>query len=236
MVCGSSACTSFALAKVSFQLASLCEALSQLVKRSALADNAAIVLWQAQTQRASYYASREKDTPIKYEDETVLAHGPVRSILSRPDTLHCSYEEFCETWPQLATGGLYPKFGHYCLMPLAAEGHIFGGCEFIRYDDRPWSEKEFNRLQTFTEIVSVVTEQIQSRVVNNVDYELLCRERDNFRILVANENYHHFRVVLVRTDPATERLILTAAQLDALKCHAGDRVRLVRLCAEEKTA
>ncbi len=61
----------------------------------------------------------------------------------RPDTLHCSYEEFCETWPQLAAGGLYPKFGHYCLMPLAAEGHIFGGCEFIRYDDRPWSEKEF---------------------------------------------------------------------------------------------
>ncbi|ENU7853907.1 arginine N-succinyltransferase [Escherichia coli] len=54
--------------------------------------------------------------------------------------------------------------------------------------------------------------------------------------LVANENYHHFRVVLVRTDPATERLILTAAQLDVLKCHAGDRVRLVRLCAEEKTA
>lgn len=45
-------------------LASLCEALSQLVKRSALADNAAIVLWQAQTQRASYYASREKDTPL----------------------------------------------------------------------------------------------------------------------------------------------------------------------------
>ncbi len=54
--------------------------------------------------------------------------------------------------------------------------------------------------------------------------------------LVANENYHHFRVVLVRTDPATERLILTAAQLDALKCHAGDRVRLVRLCAEEKNS
>ncbi|MBW9313092.1 hypothetical protein FA041_19815 [Escherichia coli] len=50
------------------------------------------------------------------------------------------------------------------------------------------SEKEFNRLQTFTQIVSVVTEQIQSRVVNNVDYELLCRERDNFRIPVAITN------------------------------------------------
>ena len=34
---------------------------------------------------------------------------------------------------------------------------------------------------------------------------------------------------------ALHRLVLTAAQLDALKCHAGDKVRLVRLCAEEKT-
>ncbi len=168
-------------------MASLCEALSQLVKRLRSPQRGYCVVASADST-CVYYASREKDTPIKYEDETVLAHGPVRSILSRPDTLHCSYEEFCETWPQLAAGGLYPKFGHYCLMPLAAGGHIFGGCEFIRYDERPWSEKEFNRLQTFTQIVSVVTEQIQSRVVNNVDYELLCRERDNFRILVAITN------------------------------------------------
>ncbi len=53
--------------------------------------------------------------------------------------------------------------------------------------------------------------------------------------LVANENYHHFRAALVRADPLTSRLVLTAAQLDALKCRAGDHVRLVRLCAEEKT-
>lgn len=54
--------------------------------------------------------------------------------------------------------------------------------------------------------------------------------------LVANENYQNFRVMLVRADPDTQRLVLTAAQLDALKCHAGDHVRFVRLCAEEKTA
>lgn len=40
--------------------------------------------------------------------------------------------------------------------------------------------------------------------------------------LVANENYHHFRAALVRADPQTSRLVLTAAQLDALKCRAGD--------------
>lgn len=83
-------------------LPSLSEALSQLVKRSALADCAAIVLWQAQTQRARYFATRENGKPIDYEDETVLAHGPVRRILSRPDALHCNYHEFTETrhsWP-----------------------------------------------------------------------------------------------------------------------------------------
>ncbi len=40
----------------------------------------------------------------------------------------------------------------------------------------------------FTQIVAVVTEQIQNRVSNNVDYDLLCHERDNFRILVAITN------------------------------------------------
>lgn len=84
---------------------------------------------------------RENGKPIDYEDETVLAHGPVRRILSRPDALHCNYHEFTETRPQLASGGLYSEFGHYCLLPLAADGRIFGGCEFIRNEDRPWSEK-----------------------------------------------------------------------------------------------
>lgn len=78
-------------------LQSLSEALSQLVKRSALADSAAIVLWQAQTQRASWYATRDNGKPVIYEDETVLAHGPIRRILSRPDALHCNYHEFSET-------------------------------------------------------------------------------------------------------------------------------------------
>lgn len=36
--------------------------------------------------------------------------------------------------------------------------------------------------------MAVVAEQIQSRVTNNVDYDLLSRERDNFRILVAITN------------------------------------------------
>ncbi len=52
--------------------------------------------------------------------------------------------------------------------------------------------------------------------------------------IVANEQYHQFRAMLINVDPNIERLVLSAAQLDALKCKAGDPVRLVRLCAEEK--
>ena len=163
-------------------LAALSETLTGLVQQ------AAIILWHSGNHRAVRHACDDAGQPVSYEDETVLANGPVRRLLSRPDALHCDSATFAETWPQLAGSGLYPTFGYYCLLPLAAEGRIFGGCEFIRDDNRPWTEKEYQRLHTFTQIVAVVTEQIQSRVSNNVDYDLLCRERDNFRILVAITN------------------------------------------------
>ena len=169
-------------------LAALSETLTGLVQQSALADRAAIILCHPGNHRAVRHACDDAGQPVSYEDETVLANGPVRRLLSRPDALHCDSATFAETWPQLAGSGLYPSFGYYCLLPLAAEGRIFGGCEFIRDDNRPWTEKEYQRLHTFTQIVAVVTEQIQSRVSNNVDYDLLCRERDNFRILVAITN------------------------------------------------
>ncbi|USR60977.1 formate hydrogenlyase transcriptional activator FlhA [Lelliottia amnigena] len=169
-------------------LGSLSEALTRLVQQSALADSAAIVLWHSASRRASYFATRDKGKSVEYEDETVLANGPVRRILSRPDALHCNFDEFQQAWPLLAQSNLYSPFGHYCLLPLTAEGRIFGGCEFIRNMDQPWSEAEYERLHTFTQIVSVVAEQIHSRVTDNVDYDLLSRERDNFRILVAITN------------------------------------------------
>jgi formate hydrogenlyase transcriptional activator len=169
-------------------LPALSEALTALVKHASLAERAAIILWHEGHHRASYYPAGEGVKPVSGEEEGLLAHGPVRRLLSRPDALHCTYQEFSDTWPQLAAGGWYPPFGHYCLLPLATDGHIFGACEFIRDEARPWSEKEYQRLHTFAQIVAVVTEQLQSRASNNADYEMLCSERDNFRILVAITN------------------------------------------------
>ena len=54
--------------------------------------------------------------------------------------------------------------------------------------------------------------------------------------LVANEQYHQFRALLVHADPDGDTLTLSARELDMLKCHAGDQVRMVRLIPEEKTA
>lgn len=169
-------------------LGALSDALTRLVRQSALADSAAIVLWHSATHRASYFSTRDNGKIFEYEDETFLAHGPVRRILSRPEALHCNFDQFRQAWPKLAESNLYHPFGHYSMLPLAVEGQIFGGCEFIRDTDQPWSEAEYERLHTFTQIVAVVAEQIQSRVTNNVDYDLLSRERDNFRILVAITN------------------------------------------------
>ena len=53
---------------------------------------------------------------------------------------------------------------------------------------------------------------------------------------MANEQYHQFRALLVHADPYGDTLTLSARELDMLKCHAGDQVRMVRLIPEEKTA
>ncbi|ELQ6110930.1 formate hydrogenlyase transcriptional activator FlhA [Cronobacter sakazakii] len=169
-------------------LCALAEALKSLLNASGMADRVNILLYHPKHQRTCFYSVDSVGNAVTYEDETVLSHGPVRRLLSRPEVLHCQYDEFAETWPQLAALPLYPAFGYYCLAPLAAEGHIFGGCEFIRDTPESFSEKEFSRLQTLTQIVSVAAEQIQTRLGNSQDYALLCRERDDFRILVAITN------------------------------------------------
>ncbi|MCS2168905.1 formate hydrogenlyase transcriptional activator FlhA [Scandinavium sp. TWS1a] len=164
-------------------LSGVCEALTQLVKQAGLAERVAILLWPPGNQRVSFHASATRGSG-KSDEEILLAQGPIHRILTRPDTLHCSYHEFCAAWPTLTNSALYPEFGRYALLPLAQEGRIVGGCEFIRGNDAVWSEKEFQRLQTLTQLVAIVTEQFLTRLSRSVDRQQLRLERDNFRILV----------------------------------------------------
>lgn len=162
----------------------VCDTLAQLVKQAGLAERVAILLWQSGNQGVSYHPSAPHTGPYRRRDEILLAQGPTHRLLSRPDTLLCDYAEFCRSWPELSHGPLYAPFGRYALLPLAQEGRIFGGCEFIRAQPVPWSEIELQRLQTLAQLVAIVTEQFQTRLNSGADRQQLSLERDNFRILV----------------------------------------------------
>lgn len=169
-------------------LPALAWCLTQLVRQASLADRVNVLLYHPMHQRVGFYGQDKHGQPLHYEDEMVLANGPVRRVLSRPEALICTHEEFAATWPQVISLELYAPFGRYCLLPLAVEGHIFGGCEFIRSGEANWTDKELDRLHTLAQVVGLVAEQIQTRLSSNQDYNLLCRERDDFRILVAVTN------------------------------------------------
>lgn len=169
-------------------LCALTQAVKTHVRQLKLADHVNILLWQFERRRVCLFSVDEQQHDIRYEDETLLACGPIRHMLSRPDVLHCRYQEFNQTWPQLNELKLYPVFNYYSLMPLTAEGKIFGGCEFLRTTNEPWTEHAFSRLQTLAQIISLAVEQIQSRLNNNINYGQLCRERDDYRLLVAFTN------------------------------------------------
>ena len=124
-------------------LCALARSLAWHARQMNLADRANILLWQSEQRRVYLYSTDEQDRDIRYEDEPLLANGPFRRMLSRPDVLHCQAETFKETWPALARLDLYAPLAHYCLTPLAADGRIFGGCEFLRNNDRPWSDSDF---------------------------------------------------------------------------------------------
>ena len=94
-------------------LCALAEALKSLLNASGMADRVNILLYHPKHQRTCFYSVDSVGNAVTYEDETVLSHGPVRRLLSRPEVLHCRYDEFAETWPRLAALPLYPAFGYY---------------------------------------------------------------------------------------------------------------------------
>jgi formate hydrogenlyase transcriptional activator len=169
-------------------LSELINCLMQLMKQGALADRVNILLYYPNQQRVSFYGKDKHGNELCYEDEDVLAKGPISHLFSRSGGLICSQVDFNETWPQIAAMEWYARFSHYCLLPLISDGKIVGGCECIRDSVDVWSGKELKRLHTLAQIVGLVTEQIRMRTYSDLDRTLLCRERDEFRILVAVTN------------------------------------------------
>ncbi|HKS35043.1 MAG TPA: arginine N-succinyltransferase [Enterobacteriaceae bacterium] len=134
---------------------------------------------------------------------------------------HPIYTDFLSPEARAVIGEVHPQTAPARAV-LEKEG--FRYCNYVDiFDGGPTLECDIDRVRAIR----------KSRLVEVVEGQPAPGEWPT--CLVANEQYHQFRAMLVQADPQATRLVLTAAQLDALKCHAGDPVRLVRLCPEEKT-
>ncbi len=162
----------------------LLQALNQVIQTAGMADSVSLVLFDNNSERVSFYGLDAHHQPISYQDQTLLATGPVQALRSNPKTQVWRSEALHLRYPQLAALNLYPPFSDYCLVPLLASSGLLGGCEFIRQQAAPFSEEEKSSLYELATLAAIAVGQIQLRENALLQQSLLRHERDDFRILV----------------------------------------------------
>ncbi|TLV16794.1 arginine N-succinyltransferase [Klebsiella indica] len=135
---------------------------------------------------------------------------------------HPLYIDFLSAEAQAAIGEVHPQTAPARAV-LEKEGFRYLNYVDI-FDGGPTLECEIDRVRAIRESRLVTVAQGQPAPGEWP----LC--------LAANEQYQQFRAILVHADPDSHRVALNPREQDALKCRAGDQIRLVRLCAEEKTS
>lgn len=165
-------------------MTSLLETLTQVIQTAGIAEAVTLVLFDNNSERVSFYGIDPHHQPVSYEDETLLATGPVHALLKNPKTQVWRSEALHLRYPQLAALNLYPAFTDYCLVPLLASSGLLGGCEFTRQHTTPFSEEDKNGLYDLCTLAAIAVEQIQLRENALLQQSLLRHERDDFRILV----------------------------------------------------
>lgn len=135
---------------------------------------------------------------------------------------HPIYTDFLSPQAQAVIGQVHPQTAPARAV-LEAEGFRYRNYVDI-FDGGPTLECDIDRVRAIrkSRMVEVAIGQPAT------DDLPLC--------LVANEKYNNFRAMLIKANPKSEKLIIDAATADTLKCSTGDKVRLVRLCPEEKKA
>ncbi len=165
-------------------MTSLLETLTQVARSAGIAEAVTLVLFDNNSERVSFYGIDAHHQPIGYEDETLLATGPVRALLSNPGVQAWRSEALHLRYPQLSALNLYPPFTGYCLVPLLASSGLLGGCEFTRQNATPFSEEDKKGLHELCMLAAIAVEQIQLRENALFQQSQLRHERDDFRILV----------------------------------------------------
>ncbi|CAI1536557.1 Formate hydrogenlyase transcriptional activator [Serratia proteamaculans] len=164
--------------------ADLLRQLRQLLQRQQLADNVTLVLLDPLSERVSFHGLDAQRQPVIYQDETLLANGPVSRLRQSPLPQRWQSEDLHARYPQISALALYPPFNHYCLMPLHAGGTLIGGCELLRSSAQSFSDAGLVQLQTLMELVALAAEQIILREQAETRQRQLSHERDDYRVLV----------------------------------------------------
>lgn len=158
--------------------------LSQIVQRLHLADSVALVLLDPDSERVSFYGLDQNLRPIGYQDETLLANGPVTRFKHSALPLCWQADDLYAHYPHIHSLALHPPFSEYCLLPLHVNGQLIGGCEVLRSAPEPFSDANLLQLQTLMELVALATEQIQLLEHAQRQQHQLRHELDDYRILV----------------------------------------------------
>ncbi|HGM5416342.1 TPA: formate hydrogenlyase transcriptional activator FlhA [Serratia liquefaciens] len=158
--------------------------LRQILQRLQLADQVTLVLFDPDSERVSFYGLDAHRQPVSYQDETLLANGPVSRLRQSPLPQRWQSDDLHARYPQIGALALYLPFNQYCLMPLHAGGTLIGGCEVLRCHPTPFADASLVQLQTLMELVSLAAEQLQLREEAELRQRQLRHERDDYRILV----------------------------------------------------
>jgi formate hydrogenlyase transcriptional activator len=158
--------------------------LRQVLRRLQLADSVALVLFDPHSERVSFHGLDHAQQPVNYQDETLLANGPVSRFQHSSLPQRWQADELHDRYPQIRALKLHPPFNQYCLMPLHAGGRPLGGCELLRSGNEPFSDASLVQLQTLMELVALATQQIV--LLENAQglQHQLRHELDDYRILV----------------------------------------------------
>jgi len=165
-------------------IASLLKIVQQEIQTRGLADAVTMVLFDQDQKRVSFYGLDEAQLPVRYEDETLLATGPVHTLRTQPHPQVWHRDALLLRYPQLTALRLYPPFTDYCLIPLQDASGLLGGCEFTRQHGQGFSEEELTRLNALCTLAAIAVAQIQQREYSQRQQSLLRHERDDYRILV----------------------------------------------------
>lgn len=158
--------------------------LRQILQRLQLADQVTLVLFDPDSERVSFYGLDAHRRPVNYQDETLLANGPVSRLRQSPLPQRWQSDDLHARYPQIGALALYLPFNQYCLMPLHAGGALIGGCEVLRCHSEPFGDASLVQLQTLMELVALAAEQLQLREEAELRQRQLRHERDDYRILV----------------------------------------------------